>query len=156
MQNGPIIHFPTWFTCRWGWIMCSVSECDSLISLLTLICHFPKHHPPLLHTTLQPIRHHMTLINGVSPPLYFPSVSVGVLLWPETLNIQISIILIFKSINCIPPDQSKSNYLCSDRETHFVWWVTDCEKWGWMLTAFHLFCLFSFASSLLFDDCASP
>lgn len=53
-----------------GW-----SVCDSLISLQTLICHFPKHKPPLRYTSPQPIRPQMTLINGISPPLSFPLVS---------------------------------------------------------------------------------
>lgn len=53
-----------------GW-----SVCDSLISLQTLICHFPKHKPTLRYTSPQPIRPQMTLINGISPPLFFPLVS---------------------------------------------------------------------------------
>lgn len=87
----------------------------------------------------------MTLINGISPPLYFPSVSLktpGVLLCPEALNIHISIILIFKSIKWIAHDKTNSNYLCSDREIYLVSLVTAGETWGWMSAALLLLCLF--------------
>lgn len=131
------------------------------ITLLTFNCHLSKYSPPpltplLLPTTPQPIRYQMTLINGISPPLYFPSVSqknpCGLLLCPETLNIHIFIILIFKSIKRIAPDKTNSNYLCSDREIYLVWWVTVGETWGWMSASLPLpgaYFLFIFMSTVL-------
>lgn len=70
----------------------------------------------------------------------------GVLLCTETLNIHISIILIFKpnQIKWIAPDKTNSNYLCRDGEIYLVWWVTVGETWGWKSDALPLLCLFFF------------
>lgn len=92
----------------------------------------------------------------------FPSVSLeppGLTLCPETLNIHISIILIFKSIKWIAPDKTNSNYLCGNGEIYLVWWVTAVETWGWMSAAlpllFLFLCLLSCLLFFFFDHRAS-
>lgn len=92
------------------------------LSLMTFNCHFPN--PPLVHSHPSTKLYQMTLINGFSPPSYPPTHTHThtplVPLCPETLNIHISIISIFKSAEWITPDKTNSNYLCRDRDLFSV------------------------------------
>lgn len=115
--------------------MCTVDECDSLIFLLTLRCHFIKHTSHLLYSFPQPVTHQMTLINRVSPLLSFLSLSFGVLLWLKTLNIQLSIISIFKSFKAIALD--KSIIMCA-LTGRFIQWDEGESKTEWILPSFLL------------------
>lgn len=77
----------------------------------------------------------------------------GALLCPETLNIHISIILIFKSIKWIALDRTNINYLCRDMEIYLVWWVTGGETWmSADLILLSFFCLFFFDDNESFNS----